>query len=78
MIRTSFVVAALLLFSSGCVPTLHFRSATTPYDPLPPNCALVDRCDYPDARTQARCEMTELHVPETGALVECTELGVEG
>lgn len=63
---------------SGCVPTLHFRTTRSTYDPIPDTCVRVERCDYADPRAQARCEMAELSVPEAGALVECTEITAGG
>lgn len=71
----AWLLSALLALTTGCVPTLHFRTLARSHEPLPAQCRLVDRCDYVDAATQARCEMADLAVPELGALAECEESG---
>ncbi len=69
---------ALLTTSMGCVPTQHFRAVADGRATLPPRCKELERCDFDDARAQARCEMTELEVPEAGALLVCDEATWEG
>jgi hypothetical protein len=77
MTRPSLLAALVLVLATGCVPTLHFRALARSHEPLPPQCRLIDRCDYVHPATQSRCEMADLSVPELGALAECQEI-VEG
>lgn len=72
------MLLGLFVASTGCIPTQHFRAIADGRAELPPHCKAIERCDSADPRAQARCEMTDLSVPEAGALVVCTEATWEG